>query len=83
MTRQQYNAKIQEIQAMGFENRVVARHAEATGYIHQALFEVYWSGKWHCLGYARPPFRADAEFFWDDDKAIELQAQFATELVHS
>jgi hypothetical protein len=80
MTRGQYNDKIQEMQRMGFESRVSARHSEKTGEIHQAIFEVYWDGAWHWLGYARPPFKEEAEFYWDEDKSIGLQARFAAAL---
>lgn len=83
MTREEYNAKVQELQAMwGDASRVEAARSKG-GTITESYFQVYWDGRWHTLGNQRDPFTSEASYEWDETRELKLRGLFAGALIHS
>lgn len=83
MTRDEYNAKVQELQAMwGDMARIRPSHG-VSGKIEAAYFEVYWDGHWRTLGVQRYPFTPETSYRWDELEERHLRGSFAGALIHS
>ena len=83
MNRDEYNAKVQELQAMwGDKSRVMPSHGVSDKLV-AAYFEVYWDGRWHQLGCQRNPFTPGASYEWCEGDEIRLCGEFAAALIHS
>ena len=89
MTRSEYNSNVQTMQEMFAEHRVRPIYATGTnpsfpkGELLEAVFEVYWDGKWHALGIERLPMSDKTERQWDENLEYKLRGQFADSLSHS
>lgn len=89
MTRDEYNAKVQEMQRMFAETRVRPVYADGKnsqfreGELLESIFEVYWDGAWHCLGYERFPMSDHTTREWWEMREYKLRAQFVDALVTS
>ncbi len=84
MTRDEYNAKVQELQAMwGDAARIGTYRDPKTGQITEAYFQVYWDGFWRLLGRQYMPFTPEARYEWWEPVELELRGYFAGALMHS
>lgn len=84
MTQAEYNAKVQEMQAMWpAEAHRIDTTRDREGFITCAYFQVSWDGAWQTVGGQRNPFRDDTTYFWYEDDAMRLQGQFAASVAHS
>lgn len=83
MTRDEYNAKLQEVQAMwpGASCRVKPSYHRET--LMASYFQVYWDGQWHTLGTQTLPFDADSTYQWNEIMELGLRGAFANSLMHS
>lgn len=83
MTRDEYNAKVQELQQMwGDMSRIRVSHG-VTNQIQAAYFEVYWDGQWRTLGVQRRPFTPETTYEWGEPEEMRLRGSFAGALIHS
>lgn len=83
MTQAEYNAKVQELQAMWGDSSRVEAISSKGGTITQGWFQVYWDGRWHTLGRQRNPFTSEATYEWDENLELRLRGSFAGALAHS
>jgi hypothetical protein len=84
MTQAEYNAKVQELQAMwGDASRIGTHYDRKTGEITEAYFQVYWDGHWRTLGRQKQPFQPDSTYEWSEVIEMELRGAFAGALMHS
>lgn len=84
MNQAEYNAKVQEIQAMWppEATRIQIFHSRVQE-ITSSHFQVYWDGQWHTLGSQRNPFTYQATYEWHDVLELKLRGAFAGALIHS
>jgi len=83
MTRDEYNAKVQELQYMWGDMSRVRPSYGVSDKLQAAYFEVYWDGQWHQLGVQRYPFTDRVSYEWNDGEDINMRAKFADALVRS
>ena len=83
MTQAEYNAKVQELQAMWGDASSFGTHHDKHGQMTMAFFQVYWDGVHHVLGRQRKPLMPDSTYEWDEDAEMLLRGSFAGALAHS
>jgi hypothetical protein len=89
MTRDEYNAKVQEMQRMFLDTRVDAVVANGSnrlyheGQILASHFRVHWNGHWHTLGTEHFPMSHDVNRQWYDELEYKLRGEFASSLMCS
>lgn len=81
MTRDEYNTKVQEIQAMWPEHAQRITPSYRGEELVAAYFEVYWNGQWHSVGVQENPFKKNASYRWYEP--VWLRGEFARALIHS
>lgn len=76
MTRDEYNKKMQTIQALWPANgqRLYRRWYKEN--LNTVLFQVYLD-RWRTLGEQRRPFKPDTEYRWDDEEEARVLYHFA------
>jgi hypothetical protein len=82
MTRDEYNAKVQELQAMWGDACKVNGHYYKEK-LERSTFCVFWDGWWHVLGVEDHPFTPEASYQWSDALELRLRGEFASALMHS
>lgn len=87
MTRDEYNARIQAIQKMWPAGATrIDKEYDTRGrapVLKRAVFEVYWSGRWHSLGWETDPLTTAARRGWNETLELKLRGAFAGELMKS
>jgi hypothetical protein len=82
MTQSEYNAKLQELQAMWGDDCRIHRQWKGEE-LTAALFQVYWDGHWRTLGRQKLPFTDATTYEWEDVLELELRGSFAGALARS
>lgn len=76
MTRDEYNAKVQEVMLWPIPHRVRPEYFRSVTNINElpklwrAVFEVYY-GDWIALGWQYNPFQPNVEYEWNETLAIK------------
>lgn len=83
MTQAEYNAKVQELQAMWGDASKLRTHHDKDGALTSVSFEVYWDSHWHRIGWQDRPFKPDTAYYWNETVELRLRGEFARELMHS
>lgn len=89
MTRDEYNANIQDMQLMFANTRVKpvysdgSNHLYPSGQLLEAQFQVYWNGQWHTVGWERRPMTPEVECSWNETLQYRLMGEFSASLAHS
>lgn len=77
MTRDEYNKKIQTMQAVWPESALRFRKLyDRTDHLTAVKFEVYLD-RWRTLGTQQYPFQPFAEYSWDEDEEARVMYHFA------
>lgn len=83
MSRDEYNAKVQELMAMWGDSCRVRPGYGVGSKLLASYFEVYWDGQWRQLGVQFDPFTWNTRYEWNETTELRLRGEFAKALIHS